>query len=501
MKLRTVGMLSATGVVATAITVWTAVGPARGSSAPPGGPTKVVVDPPPALSDRSQFVAGKTLMIEGRLGHQVLPADADSETFLFVDVSAAAAAARTPAPLDLAIAIDRSGSMKGKRMTNAIAAARTAIERLRDGDVVSLVTFNTEVQVPIAPTVISPASRVRLLRDLDKPITTGDTCISCGIDKAMQLIGKRDGMVNRILLLSDGAATAGVRDLAGFRRIAEDCRRMGASLTTIGVDVDFDERIMSALARSSNGRHFFVAEPEGLPAIFDQEMQSLTRTVANKAELTIDLAPGVFVEHVYDRVTVGSGSQIVVPLGAFAAGERKTVLARVRVPRGGAGERPVAAVRLRYDDLAESVPGACEGELATQLSTDPSALSTLDAIVSARVSASETAEALEAANELARAGRTVEARDVIVRGQERVEKWRKRAAVTAPELRAGEVDAVFGKQQATLDSASSAFQPEPTPAVATTPGSWSPADEQARAKKKHDVQIKQSQSDALELSE
>ncbi len=501
MRLRTLLLLGATGVCATAATVWTTVGPARGSSTaqalehtdPPA--IAVARKPPPADVDHSHFTAGKTLMVEGRLGHQVLPADSDSETFLFVDVSATDAVARTPAPLDLAIVIDRSGSMAGKRMTNAMAAARTAIQRLRDGDIVSVLTFNTTVDVPIQTVVIDAASRARLARQLQAPVTTGNTCISCGIDSAMRLLAERDDMVSRILLLSDGEPTAGVRDLDGFGRIAENCRRMGASVTTIGVDVGFDEKVMSTLARSSNGHHFFAADPTALPMIFDQEMASLTRTVANHAELTVDLAPGVFAEHVFDRVTTGDGSQLVVPLGAFSAADHKTVLVRLRVPRGAPGERPVAAVRLRYDDLAEAKPGSCEGTLATRLSSDPSALTPLDALVSARVSASETAETLEQSNALFRAGKADEARAVLSQEKSKVERWHRSAADHAPMGRSGDVDRAFVQQQATLSGASAGFAARPSspdaPATATPPA----------ADKAGQRQIRENQADALKATE
>src|SRR5688572_6140594 len=126
------------------------------------------------------------------------------------------------------------------------------------------------------------------------------------------MLGQRPGMVSRILLLSDGLATAGVRDLPGFKRQAEDVRRLGASITTIGVDVDYDERLMSALARDSNGGHYFVEQADKLPGIFDTEMSTLTKTVANQAELVVDLAPGVFADQVFDRVTVGAGSQTII---------------------------------------------------------------------------------------------------------------------------------------------------------------------------------------------
>jgi len=271
-------------MLATGIAAWTLVPSAHGSSTaertpsptptPPAGPPA----PPP---DHSHFQTGKTLMVDARLGHKTLPANIDGETLVFVDVSAADTAAKTPAPLDLSIVIDRSGSMAGKRLTNALAAARTAVERLREGDVVSIISFDTQVAVVVPPTRIDCTTRQDVLAKIPSIHVGGDTCISCGIDSAMKLLAQHTNMVDRILLLSDGEPTAGVRDVDGFRHIAENCRRMGASVTTIGVDTQYDERVMSAIALSSNGHHFFVGDPSGLPSIFDQEMIALTKTVAN----------------------------------------------------------------------------------------------------------------------------------------------------------------------------------------------------------------------------
>ena len=51
----------------------------------------------------------------------------------------------------------------------------------------------------------------------------------------MNAISGRDGMVKRMLLLSDGEATSGVRDVPGFRRIATRARDMGCTISTVGV--------------------------------------------------------------------------------------------------------------------------------------------------------------------------------------------------------------------------------------------------------------------------
>lgn len=500
MKLRTVSLLGATCMVATAALVWISVDPARGSattaSAPPPAPP---IAPKPAVAplapDHSSFTAGKTLLVSGRLGHKVLPADSDSETFVFADVSGDAnAKATTGAPLDLAIAIDRSGSMSGKKLDNALAAARTAIQRLRDGDVVSVILYNTSIETIVPPTVIDAASRERAVRAIGHPAAMGDTCISCALDEAQTLLRGRDGMVSRVLLLSDGVATAGVRDQAGFERIAEDTRATGASISTIGVGVDYDERVMASLARASNGDHFFVATPTDLPAIFDREMDSLQKTVAARAELVVDLAPGVFAEQVFDRTTATSdlGSQVVVPLGTFAADEHKTVLIKVRVPRGQAGERPIAQVRLRYDDLVTGKDGSCDGALVAQLSTDPAQLTPLDGIVSARLSSTETAQALEEANQLFRNGQAAQAQAVLRKRAAELEPMHHMAHATTTPTAAPAVDASFDKQAEALRGANAGFG---SAAATTAAGSAS------AGKTKGDHTIRASEKDAFDLSE
>jgi Ca-activated chloride channel family protein len=500
MKLRTVSLIGATCMVATAALVWISVDPARGSATiasapPPPAPLPVKPAVAPLAPDHSSFTAGKTLLVAGRLGHKILPADADSETFVFADVSGDAnAKATTGAPLDLAIAIDRSGSMSGKKLDNALAAARTAINRLRDGDVVSVMVYNTNVETILPPTVIDAASRERALKAIGHPAAMGDTCISCALLEAQNLLRGRDGMVSRVLLLSDGVATAGVRDQAGFARLAEDTRALGASITTIGVGVDYDERVMASLARSSNGDHFFVASPTDLASIFDREMDSLQKTVAARAELVVDLAPGVFAEQVFDRTTASAdlGSQVVVPLGTFAAGEHKTVLVKVRVPRGQAGERPVAQVRLRYDDLVTGKDGSCDGALVAQLSTDPAQLTPLDGIVSARLSSTETAQALEEANQLFRNGQTAQAQEVLRRREAELHPMQHMAHATATPSAAPAVDAAFDKQAEALHGASAGFG-----SAATS----SAGGRTAEGKTKADNQIRASQKDAFDLSE
>ena len=49
-------------------------------------------------------------------------------------------------------------------------------------------------------------------------------------------------------------------------RIAERARSMSIPISSIGIDVDYNERLLAALARDSNGRHHFVENARNILA-------------------------------------------------------------------------------------------------------------------------------------------------------------------------------------------------------------------------------------------
>jgi Ca-activated chloride channel homolog len=410
--------------------------------------------------DASHFTAGNTLLVDARLGHRSIARGSDGKTFLFASIAGVEKAATTAPPLDLAIAIDRSGSMSGKRIVNAIEAARTAVARLRDGDAVSIVAFDTRAEVIVPYTQLGSASRASIDAAIRSIMVGGDTCISCGLVVARQELDRapRDrDRATRLLLLSDGAANFGVRDLPGLRAMATRMRDRGSPISTIGVDVDFDERIMGALANESNGNHYFVADSAGLPAVFEKEFATLLSTVARDAELSIELAPGVEAVQVFDRAFRREGRRIVVPLGDFSAKDEKSALLELRVPADRDGAQPVAQIKIAYRDVMERNDASFAGTVGLSVTSDGSAQAELDPFVRARVERSTTARALDDANQLMNEGRFDEAR---VRLQTRAAELAtaKAAAAAAPQAapapkRARQLDQDFDDQATALGNA------------------------------------------------
>lgn len=523
MKLKTTAILAVCGVLVSA----------AGAFAIPVKPQTATVDPSTlpdigggskagggqaGWSDKgARVTAGDTLLVDARLGHASLPKASRGETYLFAQVTASddKASATSASPMNLAVVIDRSGSMKGDRIANAMNAAVGALERMRDGDSISVVSFDTAAQVVVPPTRINAGNRSSIEAAIRSIRLGGDTCISCGLEEGMQqlaLTSLGGDRINRMILLSDGATNAGIRDMSGLRGMAGRMRSRGVTISTIGVDVDFDEKIMAAIASEAQGRHYFVANASGLPAVFGQEFDDILASVAKEAELAIDLAPGVEVAEVFDRSFRREGNKLIIPFGTFSSKQEKTVLVKLRVPTDRDGDQPVADLKMAFRDLIKKADGSCNASLTLAIKNDGSEQKDLDPFVAARLERSRTAQTLTDANKLFEQGRVSEARAKLAARKDDLKKTETLALASAtaspsfaaPRRAAKTIDRDFADQSAAIADAEQNFAPPPaTKPVAVGPSGGGrfaqPPPQPAQSTREGKAQVRANQERATNL--
>jgi Ca-activated chloride channel homolog len=462
MKVRTVALLAGLGMMLSSVTVWSLTNPARIASTD---------DWQPVSNDRGEtrpagvFSDGDTVQLDGRVGHSELSAGRDGETFALFRVRGKDQGEGERAPMNLVIVIDRSGSMAGKRLDNALQAARGAVARLQDDDVVSVVEYSSDASLLVPPTTLGGGERQRVMDAISRITSNGNTCISCALRTSMEALRQRGGMIDRVMLLSDGEPTTGAQDISALGQIADDVRRAGASVTTVGVDVEYNERIMAEIARQSNGRHYFVENAASLPAIFDQELEGLGRAVAREATLELDPASGVELVEVMERSFRREGDRLIVPLGTIASQEDKTVLVRVRVRDPQSGQREIVQARLGYEEALGGRRGECSGALAVNV-VNGRASDRLDPIVEERVRRSSTVGTLTEANRLFEKGDGETAKKAVQSALSEVRSKRAVAVAAAPAPARAAVDKDFARQEAALGAAADAFATPPAPGVA-----------------------------------
>ena len=109
-------------------------------------------------------------------------------------------------PVNIAIVLDRSGSMKGEKIQHAKRAALAAVDRLRDDDIVSVVTYDTNVRVLVPATRASDRDSIR--QAIESIQADGNTALFAGVSKGAAEVRKflDDKHVNRIIVRAALAA-------------------------------------------------------------------------------------------------------------------------------------------------------------------------------------------------------------------------------------------------------------------------------------------------------
>ncbi len=257
-------------------------------------------------------------------------------------------------PLNLALVIDRSGSMSGAKIETAKRVALAALDRLKAQDRFSVVTFDNEVEVVVPST---KGDDTALARAQIKAIEArGQTDLHSGwLEGATQVATHlQSGHLNRVLLLSDGEANVGLTDRGEIAGQARGLAQRGVSTTTFGMDDDYDELLLEALATGGDGNYHYVEDVRQLEGIFDAELLDLSQTYGRGVSLGIEpyKQEGVTVQDVLNDLEPIRTGRYRLP--NLRHGQPVEVLFRLRVPEGATRTTGtmlgVTRVRVAWDD-------------------------------------------------------------------------------------------------------------------------------------------------------
>ncbi|WP_167481664.1 anti-sigma factor antagonist [Leptospira montravelensis] len=284
---------------------------------------------------------------------------------------------RTPAnpkiaerkPLVIGLAVDKSWSMKGEKMEAVIEASCALVNWLTRHDAVSIIAYSADVQL-IQP-VTHLTEKVSVTDKIRNIQVATSTNLSGGWLSALKSLSlsKIPNSYKRVLLLTDGNPTSGIKERDALVKIAADHLAMGISTTTIGVGNDFNEEMLVEIAKAGGGNFHYIDNPEKASDIFFDEFGDIGALYAQAIDVELQLAPGVrlkqvlsetshqileeFDEFLGDSKTI-SRQKINLQLGDLRADDIRNLVLRLEIDdRLNQTDSPLCEVNVSYYNLLQ----------------------------------------------------------------------------------------------------------------------------------------------------
>jgi uncharacterized protein YegL/soluble cytochrome b562 len=244
-------------------------------------------------------------------------------------------------PIDICMVVDRSGSMAGAKLNLVKEAMTFVVENLQPEDTMSIVTYDTTVNVPLEVTKTDKSGKEKAQKAIEAIEVGGSTDLCAGLLRGLDLMKGRKNPheVSSVLLLTDGLANHGITSVDEMTRQMDKKNVKGCTVFTFGVGQDHDGKMLRTLAENGHGLYYFLKDPENIPVSFADCLGGLSSVVAQNISLKISGNEGVKILKSLNpkyKLTQGGplpSNQITLEIGDIYSEEERDIIIMIKVPK------------------------------------------------------------------------------------------------------------------------------------------------------------------------
>ena len=232
---------------------------------------------------------------------------------------------------NLVFVLDSSGSMSGRKISQAKDAARFIINHLNDKDRFSIIDFDDGVTL-FSPELV-PAdrtSRDKALKFVEDIQDSGGTNINDALLQALKLIPAGD-RPNYILFLTDGQPTVGPTAIAEIMKNVGGANTRSSRLFVFGLGNDVNTELLDKLSSENRGTSVYVGENEDLEVALSSYYEKISSPLLSDLSFSLK---GIEILNSYPRALpdLFKGSQLVL-IGQYKGSGPATLILTGKVGR------------------------------------------------------------------------------------------------------------------------------------------------------------------------
>lgn len=276
----------------------------------------------------------------------------------------------TRTPLNLCLVIDRSGSMEGPPLDYVKQACLHVVDMLSPDDILSIVTFEETVDVLMAPQRVTLKQPIKDGIARLEPGNTTNLYDGMAIAAQQALSVNDPGRTTRLVVLSDGDPTAGIKDFSALVQHAGDINGRGVTCTFLGFGPEYNEELLAAMAKKAGGNYYYIPQPQLIPEVFRSELDKLMTTVARNLRLSVRLSRWVELRAATGHSVPPASREFEL---ALADVERGSVLEQIldfEFANHPLGWYRVAEAKLTYDDSLSGRQETLPMDLVVEFTSD-----------------------------------------------------------------------------------------------------------------------------------
>jgi len=281
--------------------------------------------------------------------------------------------------VDMVIVLDQSGSMKGRKLEDARRAVLALLSNLSARDRFAMVTYSEGVQIAAGLTPVTEDNRTHLVSVVNGVRAGGGTNLGAGLQTGINLLRSpfRSNNAARVILISDGLANRGITDPQSLTGIASAAVEGEFTISTVGVGVEFNEQLMTAIADRGTGNYYYLENPAAFAAVFQQEFYHTQTASVTGLKIKIPVNNGITLSDAAGYpITIHHGQAVFYP-GNLRSGQTRKLYLTLQVPTDRQRTFELDQVQIHYQHrdrpcittLDESFTIACVNDQKTVYSS------------------------------------------------------------------------------------------------------------------------------------
>lgn len=258
--------------------------------------------------------------VNGKVGASLLswwPKQEDNGYFMLLASPEVQSDDSTAIEKTILFVVDHSGSMHGKKITQAREAAKFVVDNLSPNDTFNIFRYSNSVET-FRPELerSSDATRRSAISFINDTFASGGTNIDDALRSAVGSLTDLEGL-NYVVFLTDGKPTTGVTDEMEIVNNFKTANTANARLISFGVGHDVNSRLIDRLTSASNGQSIYVSPNEDIETAVSRLYRKISAPILTGIDIDFGLRKpndDTAINRVYPSqpVDLFAASQIVI---------------------------------------------------------------------------------------------------------------------------------------------------------------------------------------------